>query len=92
MRPYFLPVPVCALCISAGFADVATAGSKYDRKIEQAAIEIVSQKLGDIRGSHEIHEPYYLYPPVEARSAADGTLKPASRSDHPLYTVNFDGS
>lgn len=54
----------------------AAAGKKYDRKIEQAAIAIVSTKLGSIRGAHAVDEPNALYPPYEARSADQGTLDP----------------
>ncbi|MCP4314661.1 MAG: hypothetical protein GY789_01140 [Hyphomicrobiales bacterium] len=70
-------------------ASQAYAGGKYDRKIEQAAVNIAVQKLGNIRGSHEIHEPYFLHPPIEARNAANGTLEPAVQSNHPLFTVRF---
>lgn len=54
----------------------AAAGKKYDKKIEQAAIAIVSTKLGDMRGAHAVDEPSALYPPVEARSVTQGTLDP----------------
>lgn len=63
--------------LSLGFTSVpAAAGQKYDKKIEQAAIAIVSSKLGQIRGGHAMDEPHALYPPVEARSVTQGTLDP----------------
>lgn len=36
--------------ISATFAMPAFAGTQYDRKLEQAAIEIVAAKMGALRG------------------------------------------
>lgn len=63
--------------LSLGFMSApAVAGKKYDKKIEQAAIAIVSSKLGQIRGGHAVNEPHALYPPVEARSVTQGTLDP----------------
>ncbi|MCY6381690.1 hypothetical protein [Hoeflea prorocentri] len=52
----------------------AYADQEYDSTIEQAAIKIVMRKLGPIRGTHEINEPFSLYPPAKARSVQDGTL------------------
>lgn len=62
----------------------AYAGNKYDKTIEQAAISIAVEKIGDIRGSHDIKEPFYLYPPIEARNAENGMLEPAERQDRIL--------
>lgn len=59
----------------------AHAGNTYDKTIEQAAIERAVEKLGDIRGSHDIKEPFYIHPPIEARSAANGLLDPADHND-----------
>ncbi|MCR9138849.1 MAG: hypothetical protein NXI27_22800 [Alphaproteobacteria bacterium] len=64
---------LAALCL--GFtAGTAAAGQKYDKKIEQAVIAIVSSKMGQIRGAHALDEPHVLFPPVEARSVKQGTL------------------
>ncbi|WP_136660384.1 hypothetical protein [Nitratireductor sp. XY-223] len=81
MRPIALPATICALCLCPSMAVSAHAGPKYDRKIEMAAITIVAGKLGMIRGTHEINEPHSLYPPIEVRSASDGTLHPAPRHE-----------
>lgn len=90
MRHTFMSVAAYVSCLVAVFASQAYAGNKYDKTIEQAAVDIAVEKLGNIRGSHEINEPYFLHPPIEARSAANGTLEPAVQSDHPLFTVSFE--
>ncbi len=64
----------------------AHAENKHDKNIEQAAIERAVQKLGDIRGSHEINEPFYIYPPIEARNADNGLLKPADHQRGPVIS------
>ena len=71
-----LVVSAAALALmSVGFlTDRAEAGKKYDKKIERAAIAIVSAKLGSMRGAHEVNQPHSLYPPFEARSEELGTL------------------
>lgn len=77
MRIFVLSAAALVILSAGGLTGKAAAGQRYDRKIEQAAIAIVTAKLGDIRGAHEIDEPHSLYPPVGARSVADGTLQPA---------------
>ena len=89
MRHSFISVAAYVSCVVAMSATSAYAGSKYDRKIEQAAVKIAVQKLGNIRGSHEINEPFSLYPPIEARNSDNGMLEPAVQADHPLFTVGF---
>ncbi|MDA4844836.1 hypothetical protein [Hoeflea poritis] len=91
MRQIVLPTTISALCLCTGAATPAHAGPKYDRKIEQAAITIVAGKLGMIRGTHKIGEPHYLYPPIHARSAEDGTLEPAPLPDAGVFAIDFDG-
>ena len=81
MRHSFISVAAYASITVALSVGQAYAGNKYDKTIEQAAIKIAVGKLGDIRGSHEIKEPFYLYPPIEARSAGNGMLEPADRVD-----------
>ncbi|WP_419913620.1 hypothetical protein [Hoeflea sp.] len=90
MRPNFLPVAAYAVCLCVCVAGAAQAGPKYDRKIEQAAITIVAGKLGMIRGTHDIAEPHSIYPPIEVRSASDGTLLPARRYDVGIHTADID--
>lgn len=68
------------------FQGQAFAGNTYDRNIEQAVIEQAVQQLGNIRGSHEINEPFYLYPPIEARSAANGLLEPSDEQGGPVIS------
>jgi len=41
---------VCAV-VAVGLAVPAAAQSRYDRKLEQAAVAIVAAKMGNIRGS-----------------------------------------
>ncbi|MEM9105543.1 MAG: hypothetical protein AAGC96_07795 [Pseudomonadota bacterium] len=81
MRHSFISVAAYASLIFALSEAQAFAGNKYDKTIEQAAINIAVEKLGDIRGSHDIKEPLYLYPPIEARNAANGMLQPAELQD-----------
>ncbi len=76
MRKCVTGAAALAVIVIAGLTEEAAAGKKYDKTIEQAAIAIVSTKLGDLRGTHRIDEPHALYPPIEARSAAQGTLEP----------------
>ncbi len=78
MGKSILGAAAIALCFTGVSANGAFAGSKYDKKIESAVIAIVSKKLGDMRGSHTIGETHVLYPPIEMRNAADGTLEPTN--------------
>lgn len=87
MRHSFFAGVAYVSCVVAVSVTNAHASGKYDRKIEQAAVEIAVQKLGQMRGSHEIHEPHYLHPPLEARNAENGMLKPANQANYPLFTV-----
>ena len=75
MRPGTILCGAAALCIGVAMTDTAIADPGYDRTIEQAAIKIVMRKLGPIRGTHAINEPFSLFPPAEARSVENGTLK-----------------
>ena len=84
MRHSFISVAACASLTVALFMGQAQAGSKYDKTIEQAAIDIAVQKLGEIRGSHAVNEPHSLYPPMGARTADNGLLKPDDRQDRPV--------
>ena len=79
MGKAILGAAAIALCFIGVCANVAFAGSKYDKKIETAVIAIVSKKLGDMRGAHTMGETHVLYPPMEMRNSADGTLEPANR-------------
>jgi hypothetical protein len=64
-------IPAAAVTIAAVLVPCLTvaAGPKYDRTIEQAAIAIVSRKVGDIRGPLAIGAPNVLYPPAWVREA-----------------------
>jgi hypothetical protein len=86
MRHSFISAAAYASCLLALSMSQAYAGNEYDKNIEQAAIDIAVEKLGSIRGSHDIDEPYYLYPPIEARSAANGMLEPALHDDGPVFS------
>ncbi len=83
MRFGVVGLATLTLCLMGQTVGISYAGPKYDKKIERAVIAIVSQKLGDMRGSHAINERHSLYPPFEARTFADGTLEPG------LQTVNL---
>ena len=41
---------LCGVALLAIIAAPAMAGTRYDRKLEQAVVEIVAGKMGDIRG------------------------------------------
>ena len=86
MRHSFTSVAACVSVLVALSMGQAHAGNEYDKSIEQAAIERAVEKLGDIRGSHEINEPFFMYPPIEARSAANGLLDPADRNGGPVIS------
>ena len=51
----------------------------YDRRIEEAAIRMLQPKLGDIRGSLDIHTETHLYPPLNRRIADQEVAAPALR-------------
>jgi hypothetical protein len=67
----------------------AVAGERYDRKLEQAAMKIVAEKIGDIRGSFSYgQKPQFIVvqdtPPPGAGSspgqgAAPSIVAPPSR-------------
>ncbi|MEM6461503.1 MAG: hypothetical protein AAF724_06275 [Pseudomonadota bacterium] len=92
MRHSFISVAAYVSCLVILTSGQAYASGKYDKRIEQAAKDITAQKMGEIRGSHGIHQPFYLHPPIEARSAEQGTLKPARRGENPTFTIHFQGN
>lgn len=71
---------ICAVFVPA-FATIATADSRYDQKLEQAAMAIVAAKIGDIRGgfSYDSH-PVFVTVPVPI--AAGGGTEDMSRPDN----------
>lgn len=55
-----------------GWVSVALADAQppYDRRIEEAAIQMLQPKLGDIRGALDLETEAHLYPPLNERSRA----------------------
>ncbi len=63
------------------FATAATpalAGERYDRKLEQAAMRIVAERIGDIRGGFSYGQKPRL---VEAQETAPSSIEPSQQPD-----------
>ncbi|HHZ11005.1 MAG TPA: hypothetical protein GX405_19735 [Rhizobiales bacterium] len=67
--------------LSASLAMPAFAGTRYDRKLEQAAIEIVAGKMGALRGgfSFDARPAYVTARPAEQRDrTVTGSIAPTA--------------
>jgi len=67
--------------LAAAFATPALAGNQYDRKLEQAAIEIVAAKMGELRGgfAFDAKPVFVVAEPAEPRDrTVTGSIAPAA--------------
>lgn len=74
---------ILAAAISAALAAPAAAEFRYDRKLEQAVMEIVAKKMGELRGGFDYgHEPRLVSPPDRsvARSVGIENQRIAARA------------
>jgi hypothetical protein len=67
--------------LAGAFAAPAFAGTQYDKKLEQAAIDIVAAKMGDLRGgfSFDAKPAFVTVEPSEQRDqTVTGSIAPTT--------------
>ncbi|MBZ9957396.1 MULTISPECIES: hypothetical protein [unclassified Mesorhizobium] len=68
---------LCGMAILTAIAAPAIAGTRYDRNLEKAAVDIVASRMGHIRGGFSYKQlPQLVVPPDAASASAAPVERP----------------